>query len=102
MLLHSTTSGIRNQSENPIEKRKFERFPVKEGTVLAFTSTDDRYYTKIAKIADISKGGAAFLHDADEIHWSHAPHLEILGLAGSYLCIKQIPYKRDLLPFKNR
>jgi hypothetical protein len=89
----STTSDIGNQMANPIEKRKFERFPAKDGAMLAFASADDRYYTKIVKIADISRGGAAFESDFDESHWSHGPCLEIFGIAGTYLCIKKIPYK---------
>jgi hypothetical protein len=89
----STTSGIGNQTANPIEKRKCERFPAKDGAMLAFTSADDRYYTKIVKMADISRGGAAFESDLDESDWSHGPCLEIFGIAETYLCIKKIPYK---------
>ncbi len=89
----SATSGSGNQMTNLIEKRKFERFSARDGAIVAFTSADDRYYTKIAKIADISRGGAAFESDFNGRHWRHAPHLEIFGISGAYLCVKEIPYE---------
>lgn len=89
----STSADIMNH-DDPIERRKFVRFPLKEGAMVALTSVDDEsYYVKLGRIMDISRGGLAFKYEGDIDRETKLGILDIFGLVRPYFRLEAVPFR---------
>ena len=93
-----------NNMVNPsrLDKRKFERFPGKEGAMVGILSSDRTRYVRLVNILDLSKGGLAFECTETPNHGCGTGFLDILGITVSPVRIDSVPfrivYRREVKP----
>ena len=75
------------------EKRKFERFPGKEGEMAGILSSDKTRYTELLNIRDMSKGGLSLECSHPLGQEASAGFLDILGLAYPHTLIRTVPFR---------
>ena len=77
-----------------IERRKFERFPLKEGAQVAFTPVDEEsHYSVFCQILDLSLGGLAFENEGGIDAESKSRFLDIFGLVEPHALLKGVPFR---------
>jgi hypothetical protein len=73
------------------EQRKHARFHGIDGALAAFSMPENRGFTKLGEIIDISESGLSLRYVSGDEQVTTLPHIDIFGYRGPHIHISGIP-----------